>query len=193
MLIRYIQHILSLLYTKFLRLKRGVVIGKGCRVFFRSPLLNNSKGEIKIGNNTKIGCSRRGYHAGLPFYATILNDGENSSVIIGDNCRLNGVYIHAQSQIKIGNNCVMASGVNILDSNGHETKSLDRTKGRDIPKGIKIGNNVWIGLNATILKGVTIGDNVVVAAGCVVKEDVPSNMLVYSDNIKQVTIDIDGK
>ena len=39
---------------------------------------------------------------------------------------------------------------------------------------IKIGNNVWIGLNATILKGVTIGDGAVIAAGAVVTKDVPA-------------------
>ena len=30
---------------------------------------------------------------------------------------------------------------------------------------VKISDNVWIGMNATILKGVTIGENSVVAAG----------------------------
>ena len=41
-----------------------------------------------------------------------------------------------------------------------------------------IGNNVWIGMNATILKGVTIGDNSVVAAGSVVTKSVPANVVV---------------
>ena len=36
-----------------------------------------------------------------------------------------------------------------------------------------IGNDVWIGLNATILDGVTIGDGAIVAAGAVVTKDVP--------------------
>lgn len=33
---------------------------------------------------------------------------------------------------------------------------------------IRIGNDVWIGANATVLPGVTIGDGAVVAAGAVV-------------------------
>jgi acetyltransferase-like isoleucine patch superfamily enzyme len=33
---------------------------------------------------------------------------------------------------------------------------------------IKIGHNVWIGVNVTILKGVEIGDGAVIAAGAVV-------------------------
>ena len=37
----------------------------------------------------------------------------------------------------------------------------------------KIGNDVWIGCNATVVSGVTIGDGAVVGAGAVVTHDVP--------------------
>lgn len=40
---------------------------------------------------------------------------------------------------------------------------------------VKIGNNVWLGENVTILKGVTIGDNVIIGLGSVVTRDIPSN------------------
>jgi acetyltransferase-like isoleucine patch superfamily enzyme len=43
---------------------------------------------------------------------------------------------------------------------------------------IKLGKNVWIGSNATILSGVTIGDWAVVAAGAVVTKDVPPYTIV---------------
>lgn len=43
---------------------------------------------------------------------------------------------------------------------------------------IKVGNNVWIGANVTILPGVTIGDNSTIAAGAVVREDVPPRTVV---------------
>ena len=80
-----------------------------------------------------------------------------------------GSYVHDRKQIIIGEGCVIAIGVNIIDSNGHVEKSLDRTKGMDDPMPIEIGRNVWIGMNATILKGTTIGDNSIVGAGAVVK------------------------
>lgn len=47
-----------------------------------------------------------------------------------------------------------------------------------IPKPIHIKKNAWIGANATILQGVTIGENSVVAAGSVVSNDVPDNVVV---------------
>ena len=40
-------------------------------------------------------------------------------------------------------------------------------------KPCKIGNDVWIGCNATILRGVTIGDGAVIAANALVNRDVP--------------------
>ena len=115
----------------------------------------------------------------MPFSTTILCDGTDSRVLVGDNCRINGAYIHAESEISIGNNCVIASGVNIIDSNGHEVGSYNRTVGRDTPRPITIGNNVWIGMNAIILKGSKIGDNTIVAAGAIVKGEYPMNSIIH--------------
>lgn len=46
------------------------------------------------------------------------------------------------------------------------------------PAPIRIGNNVWIGAQATVLPGVTIGDGAIVGAGAVVTRDVPANVIV---------------
>ena len=114
----------------------------------------------------------------MPFASSILIDVAQAKVTIGDNSRLNGVSLHSQKDIFIGKNCVIAAGVNIIDSNGHVLNSLNRTKGRDIPKEIFIGDNVWIGLNSIILKGSIIGKNSVVAAGSVVKGVFPDNSVI---------------
>ncbi len=41
-------------------------------------------------------------------------------------------------------------------------------------RGIRIGEDVWIGANAGITDGVTVGDHAVVAMGAVVTQDVPA-------------------
>lgn len=135
---------------------------------------------MKIGESCKIGTSSRGYHSGMTFYTTLLNDGVNSKISVGSNCRINGAYIHAQKEIEIGNNC------SIMDSNGHEVISSDRTKGRDIPQTVKLGDNVWVGLNVIILKNTLIGDNCVVAAGSVVKGIFPENSLIMGNPVRIV-------
>ena len=157
------------------------MIGKNSRVYYRSRIINKVKRGVQIGQSTILGRSSIGYHTGMPFYTTILNDGNSSHITIGDNCRINGAYIHAKDFIEIGNNCVMAAGITIIDSNAHQVNSLDRTKGQDTPKGIKIGNNVWIGLNAIILKGTEIGDNCVVGAGSVVKGVFAPNSIIQGN------------
>lgn len=40
---------------------------------------------------------------------------------------------------------------------------------------VKIGDNVFIGFNSTIMRGVTIGDNVIIGANSVVSSDIPSD------------------
>lgn len=45
-------------------------------------------------------------------------------------------------------------------------------------KTILIGNDVWLGAHSVILKGVQIEDGAVIAAGSVVRENVPSNAIV---------------
>lgn len=179
------MRILSLLHTQLLR-NKNTQIGKNSVVFLRSEIRNIKGGGISIGTNCQIGRTKHGYHGGMPFYTTLFCDSKEGKITIGNNCRLNGVYVNARKSISIGNNCVMASGVHIMDSNGHQTNSLDRTKGTDEAEQIVIGNNVWIGLNAIILKGTTIGDNCIVAAGSVVKGTFDANSIIFSQktNIK---------
>jgi acetyltransferase-like isoleucine patch superfamily enzyme len=134
---------------------------------------------------------KRGYHAGMPFATTLFADTKGALITIGDNCRINGAYIHAQKKIEIGSNCVIASGVNIIDSNGHQLLSNNRTRGRDDAKEIIIGNNVWIGLNSIILKGTIMGDNCVVSAGSVVKGIFDANSLIQGNPaVKVNTLEI---
>jgi acetyltransferase-like isoleucine patch superfamily enzyme len=63
--------------------------------------------------------------------------------------------------------------VSIFDNDWHRVDDKAETWAP-----VAIGNNVWIGLNATVLKGVTIGDGAVVAAGAVVTRSVPPKCLV---------------
>lgn len=51
----------------------------------------------------------------------------------------------------------------IIESSGFDTKE----------KNIVIGNDVWIGVNCIIFTNVTIGDGAVIAAGTIVRKDVP--------------------
>lgn len=51
---------------------------------------------------------------------------------------------------------------------------------------VKLGNDVWIGANSTVLKGVEIGNRTIVAAGSVVTKSFPSDVLVAGNPAKIV-------
>lgn len=113
----------------------------------------------------------KGFKMFPPFYTDF---GKNTH--IGDNVFINaccnfqdhgGVYIGDRCQI--GHNVVFATL-------NHGLKPQDRRTMTPAP--IRLGKNVWVGSNSTILQGVTVGDNAVIAAGAVVTKDVPANTVV---------------
>lgn len=100
-----------------------------------------------------------------PFHADF---GKN--ITFGKNIFLNaGCKFQDQGGITIGDNSMIGHNA-VLATINHALNPADNRKISYAP--IKIGNNVWIGSNATILQGVTIGDWAVVAAGAVVTKDV---------------------
>jgi acetyltransferase-like isoleucine patch superfamily enzyme len=119
--------------------------------------------------------------------------GENGRCTVGNFTLLNGALIMAEENIAIGSHCLVSWNVGIADSDFHPLEPAQRLidaqalapyfknrpprpKLKTAP--VKIGDNVWIGMNAIILKGVTIGENSVVAAGSVVTKNVEPNTVV---------------
>ena len=77
--------------------------------------------------------------------------------------------------IEIGDKTMIGPNVTIVTIN-HEINPETRFNANIKP--VKIGKNVWIGADCTILPGVTIGENSIVGAGSVVTKDVPDNVVV---------------
>jgi acetyltransferase-like isoleucine patch superfamily enzyme len=95
-----------------------------------------------------------------------------SSLILGSGYMSNFLKLSCYERIEIGHNVAISENVTIRDSDDH---SLN---GNSYTKPVTIEDNVWIGINATILKGVTVGEGAVIAAGSVVTRDVPARSLV---------------
>ncbi|MBU6342549.1 MAG: sugar O-acetyltransferase [Bacteroidetes bacterium] len=77
--------------------------------------------------------------------------------------------------ITIGDDVLIAPMVSISSESHPVEPSMRKML---VLKPVVIQNKVWIGARATILPGVTVGANSVVAAGAVVTQDVPSNVVV---------------
>ncbi|WP_449602543.1 sugar O-acetyltransferase [Paenibacillus sp. Marseille-Q9583] len=114
-----------------------------------------------------------------PFYTDF---GKN--ITIGKNVFFNiGCSFQDRGGISIGDGTMI--GMNVTIATLNHGLPLE-TRNVTFPSPVIIGDNVWIGSNATILPGVTIGDNSVVAAGAVVTKDVPENTVVAGVPAKEL-------
>ena len=102
----------------------------------------------------------------------------------------------------IGKFCMIASGVTfIMNGGNHLTNAISAypfaifdhgwehaMDGKQHPyKGdTKVGNDVWIGYNATIMPGVTIGDGAIIATNSTVVQDVAPYSVVGGNPAKEI-------
>nr|WP_267298284.1 acyltransferase [Parachryseolinea silvisoli] len=105
--------------------------------------------------------------------ARICSCNANAIVSIGDRTTVGyHTFIFASAKIVIGDDCLIAPFVYLVDSNHQMARGSRINEQPNETAPITIGRDVWIASNVTILKGVTIGDGAVIAANSVVNADV---------------------
>jgi acetyltransferase-like isoleucine patch superfamily enzyme len=127
--------------------KRGIVFGDRCTVGRYSSICPTNPLLDEPGEGLKMGD-----HSNIGPYS----------------------YVGCSGYIEIGSRVLMGPRVNLMGEN----HAFQRT---DIPmkeQGVTrerliIEDDVWIGVNATLLAGITIGRGSIIAAGAVVTKDVP--------------------
>lgn len=144
--------------------------------YFSSEMLLREKAKLIIKDGFSI---YTGFHVAV---------NRNATLTLGRGYINNNATIDCFESITIGNGVAISKGVTIRDSDNH---LIDRNKKMSAP--VVIDDNVWIGLNATILKGVHIGKGAVVAAGAVVTKDVPAYTLVGGVPAKIIKKDVSWK
>jgi len=169
---------LSLSWWRFVY--RDIKIGRNVKCWGSVLISKSPDSSITIGDDVRLGSDF--LRAGIAVYSKlkIMAFGK-SRIVIGNRVAMSGTSITCRTtSIEIGNNTIIAPNVIIVDSDFHSTRpSENRTydMGYDRDKGVKINENVWIGMNSIILKGVTIGKNSIIAAGSVVTNDVPDDVI----------------
>ena len=105
--------------------------------------------------------------------ARICSCNQNAKINIGENTTFGyHSFLFSSESIEIGNNCLIAPFVYIVDSdhNIEKGKLINEQPNSTAP--VQIGNDVWIGTGAKFLKGVSIENGAVIAAGAIVRNDV---------------------
>lgn len=110
---------------------------------------------------------------------------KHKGVKMGKNCRIITTKFSTEPWlISIGNNVTITDNVYILTHDGSTWLMNDEKGRRYLFREVKIGNNVFIGVNSVILPGVIIEDEVIVAAGSVVTKSIPSGSIVAGNPAK---------
>lgn len=134
----------------------------GKKYFIHKTVIIWNKKNLVLKNNAQI------------YEYAIIRARENK-VIIGQNTQIGpfcvilvGDGVDIGDNVLIGPHCVFAAGQ-------HDYKQLEKPmmEAGGISKGkIRIGNDVWIGANTTIIDGVTVGNGAVIGANSFVNKDV---------------------
>ena len=89
--------------------------------------------------------------------------------------------------IDIGDNFICGPNVNIVAVNyNHQQKDIHLEDQGTTSKGIKIGNNVWIGAGCTILDGAVIGDNTIVVANSLINRRYKQDVIIQGTPAKVI-------
>jgi len=99
---------------------------------------------------------------------------------IGQGCFLNRNTMLASIElIEIGDHVMFANGCFVGDGDHrYDDPDLPITHQGFVARGpVRIGSNVWFGVNCVVTGGVTIGDRAVIGANSVVTQDIPAGVI----------------
>ena len=102
--------------------------------------------------------------------------GAEAEIRIGEGCFLNrGTMLAAVERIEIGDHVMLANGCFVGDGDHrYDDPDVPITWQGFVPRGrVRIGSNVWLGVNCVVTGGVEIGDRAVIGANSVVTGDIP--------------------
>lgn len=158
----------------------GFVVSLYALLRFRSAV--SARAEVELSPHLRLGRK----NTVSSFTKIKATDGP---FVTGERCGFGtGCFIaSSEGGIELGDNVICGPNVVIIASNYR----YDRV---DVPledqgissRGIRIGNNVWIGANSVVLDGSVIGDNSIVAAGSVVNRRFPANAIIQGNPAKVI-------
>ena len=103
--------------------------------------------------------------------------GGEGDIVIGKRCCINsGCVLYSGNGISIGNNVLIAANCTLAPVNHayRDSNCLIREQGFAASRGgIVIADDVWIGANSVLLDGAVLSQGCVVAAGSLVRGELP--------------------
>jgi acetyltransferase-like isoleucine patch superfamily enzyme len=188
-ILRSLKLLLKFKLPSLLFIERGVKFygvrnmnwGKWVQIGEFTLLSSYGSSELSIGNNVTLGGLSR-FIVTSSFADTGRHIRIGNNVGIGDYCHIGG-----GGGVMIGDDCIIGSYFSCHPSNHRYDDKSKKIKDQGLDKkGIKVGNNCWIGAKVSILDGVEIGDNCVIGAGSVVTKSFPDNSIIVGVPAKKI-------
>ena len=145
----------------------------------------STRAEVEYGPNFRIGRgSKVSSFTKIKVGKGLVQIGENTSIATGGFLSSSG-----GSELVIGRDCLIGPSVTISANNYR----YDRI---DIPivdqgyttKGIRIGDNVWIGSGCSIMDGADIGDGAIISANSMVTGSIEENAVAQGNPAKVIFV-----
>lgn len=149
----------------------GVIYGKGVRIIGRIIVFRTPESTIQIGNHCIFNSSSKLNFRGINHPCILQTGALHAKIMIGNHVEMSGTSIVSNHSVTIGNHVLIGANCQIGDRDGHSNRY------KSSPKPILIENDVWLGMNVTVLKGVTIGEHSIIGANSVVTKDIPANSI----------------
>lgn len=153
--------------------KKYLRAGHGCRLEDRVSIHALSEKGVVLGDHVLIGRGTR-----IECTGSLENLGRGIS--IGNRSTFsNDCFFGAAGGIEIGEDVVAGQFIRFHSENHDfdDRNVLIRKQGVS-HKGIKVGNNCWIGSGVVFLDGARLGDGCVVGANAVVSKEFPDNCVI---------------
>jgi len=156
-----------IVFPRRIVLGRDVVIGEGCYVN------GLARRGVRIGDHVRLQ-----KNVWCQATSDLAEPGEG--IEIGEGTYIGpGSILGAGGGIRIGRDCLLGAGVDLLAENHRFDDLTRRIREQGVTRrGITIGDNVWIGNKAIVIDGVTVGSGAVIGAGAVVTRDVPPDAVI---------------
>lgn len=160
---------------------KKIKLGKGINIGENVVIDALSKNGVSIGNNVRIGDFSRILCTG-----TLRNIGKGIKIGnnfgCGENC-----FFGSAGGIEIGNDVIIGQNVRFHSEN-HNFSDIDvliRLQGVN-HKGIRIGDNCWVGSGVVFLDGVNVGSGCIIGANTLVNKNIPDNAIVGGNPVKVI-------
>jgi len=174
---------------EFLAQGEGSIVFNGDNnVVHVAPGCSGGAINFTLGSNSTVEIGPKCFLRSLSIHTA-----QRGVVKIGDETGIGGLVrllLHEPGRIEVGKRCLFAGGTDLSVSDMHSIVDASTGARLNPAQDIRLGDRVWVGVDAMILKGVTVGRECVIGARSIVTNDIPQNTVAAGNPARVVRTNV---